>query len=58
MLQPATATQKKQVIEMCQNNNIDVNDILKEVGMKDGDKMTKAQYGQAMIIIKKIKEGK
>lgn len=58
MLQPATATQKKQVMEMCKNNNIDINDILKEVGMAEGDKMTKAQYGQAMLIIKKIKEGK
>ncbi len=58
MLKPASAAQKTQVIEMCKNNNIEISDILKQVGMKEGDKMTKAQYGQAMIIIKKIKEGK
>jgi hypothetical protein len=58
MLKPATAAQKKNLIELCETNGININDILADVGMKDGDKMTKGQYGEALIIIKKIKDKK
>ena len=54
MAQPATENQKKTFMEICKTKGVDYNDILKQVGVNG--KMTKGQYGQALNILKDIKE--
>lgn len=52
----ATNTQKKVLLGLCEEQGLDVNEMLKKVGVKS--KMTKAQYGTALNIIKDMKDGK
>lgn len=53
MEKPATDAQKKTFMDMCKLKGIDYKTILEDVGVKG--KMTKGQYGQAMIILKNAK---
>lgn len=50
----ASTQEKQMLIDLCNQFGVDVNDLLKEVGVNG--KMTKAQHGQALIILKKIEE--
>ena len=50
---PATDSQKKTFMDMCKLKGVDYNEILKQVGVSG--KMTKGQYGQAMLILKDMK---
>lgn len=46
----ATSAQKKMLIDLCKERDVDVNEILKEVGCTD--KMTAEQHGKALQILK------
>lgn len=53
----ATAAEKKTLIKLCEQLNVNINDLLEQVGMKNGGKMTTAQHAQALEILKKIEDG-
>ena len=54
----ATALEKKTFMDVCKKLEVDYKGILKQIGMKSGDKMTVEQHGRAMIILKEIEESK
>ena len=53
----ATTTEKKTLMRLCEDLNIDIADILHQVGVIDGKKMTSKQHAQALEILKKIEDG-
>ena len=53
----ATTTEKKTLMRLCEDLNVDISDILCQVGMIDGKKMTAKQHAQALEILKKIEDG-
>lgn len=53
----ATTTEKKTLMRLCKDLNIDIADILNQVGVIDGKKMTSKQHAQALEILKKIEDG-
>ena len=53
----ATTTEKKTLMRLCEDLNIDIADILNQVGVIDGKKMTSKQHAQALEILKKIEDG-
>lgn len=53
----ATTTEKKTLMRLCEDLNVDIADILNQVGVIDGKKMTSKQHAQALEILKKIEDG-
>lgn len=53
----ATTTEKKTLMRLCKDLNVDIADILNQVGVVDGKKMTSKQHAQALEILKKIEDG-
>lgn len=53
----ATTTEKKTLLRLCEDLNVDIADILNQVGVIDGKKMTAKQHAQALEILKKIEDG-
>ena len=53
----ATTTEKKTLMRLCEDLNVDISDILCQVGVIDGKKMTSKQHAQALEILKKIEDG-
>ena len=53
----ATTAEKKTLMRLCEDLNIDIADILNQVGVIDGKKMTSKQHAQALEILKKIEDG-
>ena len=53
----ATTTEKKTLMRLCEDLNIDIANILNQVGVIDGKKMTSKQHAQALDILKKIEDG-
>lgn len=53
----ATTAEKKTLIKLCEQLNVNIDDLLEQVGMKNGGKMTTAQHAQALEILKKIEDG-
>ena len=53
----ATTAEKKTLMRLCEDLNVDISDILCQVGMIDGKKMTAKQHAQALEILKKIEDG-
>lgn len=53
----ATTTEKKTLMCLCEDLNVDISDILCQVGVIDGKKMTSKQHAQALEILKKIEDG-
>lgn len=53
----APTTEKKTLMRLCEDLNIDIADILHQVGVIDGKKMTSKQHAQALEILKKIEDG-
>ena len=53
----ATTTEKKTLMRLCEDLNVDISDILNQVGVIDGKKMTSKQHAQALEILKKIEDG-
>lgn len=54
--QYATLKQKQQLMAVAEKLGVDINDVLKKAGYKDG-KLTEEQYGKALILLKEISEG-
>lgn len=54
--QYATLKQKQQLMATAEKLGVDINDVLKTAGYKDG-KLTEEQFGKALIILKDISEG-
>lgn len=52
-----TTTEKKTLMHLCEDLNVDISDILCQVGVIDGKKMTAKQHAQALEILKKIEDG-
>lgn len=50
----ATDAEKKMLMQRCKQLGVDINAILKEVGVKG--KMTQEQHGKALILLKNIEE--
>ena len=44
-------------MRLCEDLNVDIADILNQVGVIDGKKMTSKQHAQALEILKKIEDG-
>ena len=44
-------------MRLCEDLNVDIADILNQVGVIDGKKMTAKQHAQALEILKKIEDG-
>ena len=53
----ATTTEKKTLMRLCEDLNVDISDILCQVGVIGGKKMTAKQHAQALEILKKIEDG-
>lgn len=53
----ATTTEKKTLMRLCEGLNVDISDILCQVGVIGGKKMTSKQHAQALEILKKIEDG-
>lgn len=53
----ATTTEKKTLMRLCEDLNVDISDILCQIGVIDGKKMTSKQHAQALEILKKIEDG-
>ena len=53
----ATLAQKKSIMATADKLGIDINEVLKQAGYKDG-KLTEEQYGKAVIILKEISEAR
>lgn len=53
----ATTTEKKTLMRLCEDLNVDIADILNQVGVIGGKKMTAKQHAQALEILKKIEDG-
>ena len=53
----ATTAEKKTLMRLCEDLNVDIADILNQVGVIDGKKMTAKQHAQALEILKKIEDG-
>ena len=53
----ATTTEKKTLMRLCEDLNVDISNILCQVGVIDGKKMTAKQHAQALEILKKIEDG-
>lgn len=53
----ATTAEKKTLMRLCEDLNVDISDILHQVGVIDGKKMTSKQHAQALEILKKIEDG-
>ena len=53
----ATTAEKKTLMRLCEDLNIDIADILNQVGVIDGKKMTSKQHAQALEILKKVEDG-
>lgn len=54
--QYATLKQKQQLMATAEKLGVDINDVLKNAGYKEG-KLTEEQYDKALIILKDISEG-
>lgn len=52
----ATATQKKNVVNIANQLGVDYNDVLKKVGFKEGGAFTVEQYEKCLIILKEISD--
>lgn len=44
-------------MRLCEDLNVDISDILCQVGVIGGKKMTSKQHAQALEILKKIEDG-
>ena len=53
----ATTTEKKTLMRLCEDLNVDISDILCQVGVIDGKKMTAQQHAQALEILKAVENG-
>lgn len=54
----ATPAQKKQIISVAEQMGVDYNDVLKQVGFKEGTAFTVEQYKKAILILKGISDSK
>lgn len=52
----ASATQKKNVVNIANQLGVDYNDVLKKVGFKEGGAFTVDQYEKCLIILKEISD--
>ena len=53
----ATTTEKKTLMHLCDDLNIDIQDVLNQVGVANGKRMTTQQHAQALEILKAIENG-
>ena len=51
---PATDTEKRVLMELCREKNLDINELLKSVGWKEGSVFTKGQHGKALIKLNEV----
>lgn len=52
-----TTAEKKTLMRLCEDLNVDISDILCQVGVIGGKKMTSKQHAQALEILKKVEDG-
>ena len=53
----ATTAEKKTLMCLCDDLNIDIQDVLNQVGVANGKRMTTQQHAQALEILKAIENG-
>lgn len=54
----ATPAQKKQIVSVAEQMGVDYNDVLRQVGFKEGTAFTVDQYKKAILILKGISDSK